>query len=169
MRFFLRTYIWSPDTLASITVALILYFFLPDTVGCTFAKDIYGVGISVLSIIFSVFFAGLAVIITSSDDVFVRWLEEQRHYRGLICLFKITLMALFLALLVALTLYLCTSHYEDIFPNFKQNKAWLIFFSFLFVYSLVATALSVLDAIKYAERRTEFIELNNRNEQNEEE
>lgn len=171
-RLHLITYIKSCDTGAFLVTGTGLYLLLPDNVNSAFTKDIYGIGISVLSIVFSVFFAALAVIMTSGDDSFVLWLEEKGHYNELIKVFKATLASLFVALVLALIMYGFTAHYVvgNEVDKVQQSKWWLIAFSCMFIYSLVAAVTSSMDAIKYAQRRATYIlkkrSVDNQNEDN---
>lgn len=154
----LGPYIMHYDFMAGLLVFIVSIFMLPSQISSLFAKDIYGVAITVLSIIFSIFFTALTIIITSSDDAFIKWLVKNNYYKELTRLFKFTLTLLFIALVSALVLYLVTAGYiADYADSAVQSKWWLIVFSSLFAWSLIATGSSSLDAIKYAERRAIFL------------
>src|SRR5205807_1174381 len=98
----LKSLILAWDFGVAISLTLVCSVLLPHWVKNDFTKDLYGVGISVLSIVFPVFFAALAVMMASSDDEFVKFLEEQGHYKRLIASMRFTLVVLFLALVAAL-------------------------------------------------------------------
>ena len=70
-----RAVVVSWDFILSLAIAATFGFWLPLWVPNELTKDYYGIGISVLSIVFSLFFAALAVVITASDDDFVMFLE----------------------------------------------------------------------------------------------
>lgn len=117
------------------------------------AKDIYGVGVSVLSIIFSIYFAALSIIISSSDNEFVRFLEEKGQFTELIKTFKFTLVLLFVSLIVAISLYV----YTVLSFRTVQTKWFFILFLFLTTYALFAVLSSALDSIKFAGFRAKFL------------
>jgi hypothetical protein len=131
---------------------------LPHWVKNDFAKDLYGVGISVLSIVFSVFFAALAIIMASSDDEFVKFLEVEGDYTRLISSMRFTLTVLFASLVVALFLYSYSSY--RISEKIEDQKfLWLTIFAFLFSYSLGASLGATTDAIRYSGYRSKFLRL----------
>jgi K+-sensing histidine kinase KdpD len=144
------------DLLLALVLAVLLGFILPDNIDNSFASTIYGVGISVLSIIFSVFFAALAIIISSGDNDFIHFLEENGDYSIIINSFRFSLILLFISLIVSIIMFVITSLWQS--NNIAtQPKIVLALFTFIFSYSLFVTANSSLDALKYAERRVIFI------------
>jgi len=152
----LKDIFWSWDFVVAFPLSLFVGQILPYWVSNEFAHDLYGIGISVLSIVFSVYFAALAIIISSSDDDFVRFLEEDGDYTAIISTFQFSLAALFVALIYSLVMYAFTaawiSHkYES------QPFWWLGIFSFLFFYGLFAALTSTLDSIRYAKFRTKYL------------
>jgi hypothetical protein len=132
---------------------------LPHWVKNDFAKDLYGVGISVLSIVFSVFFAALAIVMASSDDEFVKFLEVKGDYTRLISSMRFTLTVLFISLVAALFLYSYSS-YRLTEKVENQRFLWLTIFAFLFSYSLGASLGATTDSIKYSGYRSKFLRLN---------
>ncbi|MBR9916049.1 MAG: hypothetical protein GYB32_14750 [Algicola sp.] len=114
-------------------------------------------GINVLSITFSIFFAALAFIMSSSDDEFVRFLEEDNLFSKLIGTFKWTVGSLFIALFYSIITYVIASFCAagDRFEKFSEII--LGGFCFLFFYSMIATILSTSDAVKYTQRRIKFV------------
>jgi hypothetical protein len=146
------------DTGAAILGATVFYFSVDGKVTANFAKDVVSVGISVLSIVFSLFFASLTFIISSSNDEFVEFLVENQHYQNIIWAFKWTLGALFLSLAYSLVFYVHVSYIPK--ESSPLHVLWLMEgFIFLFTYSLVASGFSTNDAIKYAKRRARFISM----------
>jgi hypothetical protein len=69
---------FSPDFIASSLIAMVLFISAPEKIDLGYVKEIFGIAIAVLSIIFSVYFAALAVVITSGDNEFIRFLEEDK-------------------------------------------------------------------------------------------
>lgn len=151
----IRSFLLSWDIGAAAAVALLLWHFLPDQVSSAFCKEMYGVGISVLSILFSLWAAALALLMTSPDDAFVRFMEEHHDYAFLVATFKVTLVALFFALALSICLYGFTT--LTLGEGKTQSKVLVTGFSLVATYSLVAALLSMLDSIRYAERRVRFL------------
>jgi len=87
----IKRVVFAWDFLLAIVGAIFIAVVFPCALPIDFAKDIYNVGISVLSIVFSVFFAALAIIMASSDDDFVRFLEKDGDYTLLINTFQVSL------------------------------------------------------------------------------
>ena len=152
-----REFLISWDTLIAVIIAAIGAVILPEQVKCTFARDLYLTGLTMLSLIFSVYFAAFAIIITASDNDFIRFLEEEKDFTALISQYRFTLGGLFVALICSIAFYAGTSYYLSMHDNAVQSKWLLIVFAFLASYSLIATALSVRDALKYAQFRARFI------------
>lgn len=145
------------DFLVAVLISVITAYIFPGDISNNFAKDIFSIGISVLSIVFSVYFAALAIIISSGDNKFIQFLEDDGgHYSILIGTFKFSLMVLFIALIISLLFY----GYSSSISEKKQvlQPSWMfILFLFMFLYGLFATLCSTLDAIKYAKFRTRFL------------
>lgn len=145
----------------SVAITFTLACMLNDSIPIEFAKDIYGVGISVLSITFSVYFAALALIMTSGDDDFVRFLEEKGDFTAIVDTFKFSLLVLFSALVYSILIYIHTSIslYAASNPkNIKQQSEILLWiFMFLFSYSLLSALGATLDSIQYSMFRAKFL------------
>lgn len=148
--------ILSWDFLVALVFTGLVLLLFPGNVNNALATDLYNVGISVLSIVFSVYFAALAIIISSSDDDFVYFLEERGAYTVIITTFKFSLGILFAALLYSILLYAATSVWTDNGQE-SQHKGWMIGYAFLFAYSLLAALTTTLDSIIYAQMRTKFL------------
>lgn len=157
------------DFIVSVFLTFVLSFVLGDSISSEFAKDIYGIGISVLSIVFSVYFAALALIITSGDDDFVHFLEEEGDYTGIIDTFKFSLLALFSALIYSIFIYTFTA--AQIYQNQVsqaqplQPELFLLIFIFLFSYGLCAALGATFDSITYAMFRIKFLRVRKFKEQ----
>lgn len=146
----------STDCLAATVTALVLVLLLPESVPTLLARDLFAASMSVLSITFSVFFAALAVIISSSDNDFVRFLEVDGAYSRIISSFRFTLEAIFVALIASVVLYTlaaiqAASDCED------QPKWYIVAFGPLFFYSLFAAMGVARDSITYAKYRARFL------------
>lgn len=150
--------LWSPDTGIATLVTVIVGICLPQILRADFAVSFYGVGISVLSIVFSLFFAALAIIMASPDNEFIDYLEEGGHYTDLMFTFKFTLIILFVSLGYSIILNV----YTDFFAktkggDFHTSKIPFVIFVFLFTYSLVSTGLSVKDTLMFSKYRITFL------------
>lgn len=159
MKYALKSIFISWDFIVAIVVAIALYFLLPSLVPAKIVKPIYEVSISVLSVIFSVFFAALAVLITAGDNEFVRFLEEEGLYKKIIFTFKVTLILLFIAMLFSIVSFVTILPYTETDIKFMYSKEMIVLFSFFTLYALFASINSTMDAIKYAEYRAAYLEL----------
>ena len=122
-------------------------FFCPVTIPMILAKDFYIVGVSVLSVVFSVFFAALAIIMSAGDNDFIAFLNEDGSYSEIIWSFRFTVLALFIALLVALLEYGYVS--IRISQKAELHSKWFVLaFVMCFTYSLIAVIQAVLDALR---------------------
>lgn len=155
----LKSIFVSWDFFGAILISIALYFLLPNLIPAKIVKPIYEVSISTLSVIFSVFFAALAVLITAGDNEFVRFLEEEGLYARIIFTFKITLISLFVALLVSIFSFVTILPYSESDVIFLYSKIVLVVFSFFTLYALFASINSTMDAIRYAEFRAKFLEI----------
>jgi len=154
----IKDIILSRDILAALAVAGVTFILLPSRITHALARDLYSVGISVLSIVFSVYFAALAIIISSSDNDFVEFLEETDDYSGLIETFRFSLLVLFVALIFSITMYILSSIW--IADNYIDQPSLItVVFCFLFLYGMFAAATATLDAIKYSKFRAKFLKL----------
>lgn len=152
----LKKIIWSWDIGLAFIIALLIYYVAPENVSVQFAQDAYSIGVSVLSIIFSVFFAALAIIMSATDNEFIRFLEKDNSFTRIINTFRVSLLILFLALLYSLLLY-CWTSYSIVNCNKLQSKWFIVIFAFLFSYGLFASVQSISDAITYSKYRTRFL------------
>lgn len=154
------------DTLLALLVVATVCFFLPSKIPADFTTSFYGVGISILSIVFSLFFAALAIIMSSSDTDFIEFLEEDRSFSDLMFTFYITLSALFISLIYSVAIYSYTDFWikkPGIKPPFLISKIWFLIFVWLFSYSLAATFLAVMDTVKFTKMRIAFMQIQKEN------
>lgn len=157
----LRRIFYSWDIWLAILLAMACYYIYGPSVDNDFAKDMYNMGVSVLAIIFSVYFAALAIIISSGDNDFIEYLEARGHYSALIGAFRFSLMLLFCALLLSAIAFSWTSHSISQ-GGVSQTPFIFTFFVFLFSYSVFATVGSSMDTINYSEARITFLKIRKR-------
>lgn len=148
------------DFIGAVILALILCCILPSNISQSFARDMISIAISVLSIIFAVFFAALAIIITSGEDDFIRLLEENNDYTGIIQTFKYTLAVIFISLVFCIAYYGITS-YTLILGTTNQSKYLFTTFSLLFIYALFCAFNASFDAITYSKYRAKYFQIKN--------
>jgi hypothetical protein len=157
--------ILSWDFVISIVLTLATAIILPEMLKMSFCISFYNTGITILSIVFSLFFAALAIIMTSSDNDFIEFLEEENDFSALLDSFKITLAMLFFSLIYSIVLFVSSDFFaKDNNLNFEQHKIFFLVFEFLFTYSLLSTALSVMDTIKFSGLRGQFLKKKNKKE-----
>ncbi len=158
----INTYILSWDFILSIIITLVTAIFLQFEVKASFTLGIYNIGISVISIIFSLFFASMAILITNQDDDFLLFLEENNDFSEIISGFKFTLVALFTCLMISIIFFFYTSYLiSEYTDKLIVSTVFLYFFEFFFFYSLFSTLLCVFDTIKFSLVHLEFIKQNN--------
>lgn len=145
------------DFIAAAILGLSLFLILPSQVSQEFIKDMAGIAISVLSIIFSVFFAALAIIISSGEDEFISFLEETNDFTAIVQTFKFTMVIIFLALIFSISYYGITSFSLAYKP--AQPREAFILFVFLFIYALFCACNASHDAITYSKCRARFIKV----------
>lgn len=152
----IRSLIISWDWVLAIIVIIIIWIFLPSNLTYLMVKDVYGVSINILSIVFSVFFAALAILITAGDNEFVNFLEKDGSYSRIIWTYEFTLILLAISLIFSIIFYVTSlsraEHATDEYPTLV-----LLFFGFMFLYSLFAVFQSSLDIIRYAKCRSRFL------------
>src|SRR5579872_1202924 len=140
----LRAIIISWDFAVSLLLTAVVVFWLPRWVPNELAKDYYNVGISVLSIVFALFFAALAIVITSSDDEFVLFMEAEGDYSALVSNYKFSLGLLFASLIYSIGCYAYTAESISVGER-HQRKAFVVVFCLLFLWSLFAAFKSTYD------------------------
>jgi len=146
------------DLLLSLGVGVAIALVSPERLPHAFLNAMYGMGISVLSIIFSVFFAALAVIISAGDDEFVLYIRSLGLYERVLADFRFTLRLLFGALIYSIVVFGITAALDAPGRQSQPSLAFVIF-AVLFLYSLLAALLSVGSALRYAQSRMKYLEL----------
>lgn len=135
------------------------YLVLPEYINMNFALSFYNVAMTVLSIIFSLFFTAMAIIMSSSDNDFIEFLEEQNTFTELLWSFKFTLFVLFLSLILSIILYSGTSYWIETNHNetWLQDYRLLLLLQFCFLYGMIATWFSIMDTVKFSKYRSDFL------------
>jgi type III secretory pathway component EscU len=150
----IKMILWSWDILAALVAAAISYKFTPEVITNKFCVTIYGTAIGILSIIFSIFFASLAIIMSLPDNDFINFIENpERLFTSLLSYFKLTLMILFLSLLFTISLYVYSMYGSE---TDAGNRGVFVLFSGIFIYSLVATIIAVNITLSFTERRVKY-------------
>jgi hypothetical protein len=155
----LKNIVCSKDIILSFSSTVLVFLVLPKDINTEFVLELYGISLTVLSIIFSIFFAGSLIILSSVDDNFILLLEEIRGYSRLIWTFKYTLYLLFLSLLYSLSVFGIASYTVKVDKSIYHPKIFFTIFVFLFLYSLSSTLMSTLDAYRFSQERTRFLEI----------
>ncbi|MCK8143323.1 hypothetical protein MW871_15950 [Flavobacterium sp. I-SCBP12n] len=135
------------------------YLVLPEYINMNFALSFYNVAMTVLSIIFSLFFTAMAIIMSSSDNDFIEFLEEKNTFTELLWSFKFTLFVLFLSLILSIILYSGTSYWIETNHNetWLQDYKLLLLLQFCFLYGMIATWFSIMDTVKFSKYRSDFL------------
>ncbi|MCF8448823.1 MAG: hypothetical protein K9G49_03030 [Taibaiella sp.] len=155
MRTLINRYIVSLDTIVALIAVIMACIFLPDTITNKFCTTVYGMAINVLAIVFSIFFASLAVIMSFPDNEFIRFIEaEDKLFSQLLGYFRDTLFALFVSLVSTIIIYIITAYLTD--TGIADRKVF-IFFCFIFTYSLVSTITAVDVALKITGSRATYL------------
>ena len=154
----LKQLVISWDIWAAIATAIPTNVLLPAYISIYFCKDAYFVGITVLSIIFAIFLASVSIIMASTDDNFVCFLEERGHYTTLINTFRYTLILLFLSLLISMALYFYTTFLMSQ-ALLVQTKWLFTLFIFTASYALFAVCISSVETLTYSKYRTQFLRI----------
>lgn len=153
---FSQKFLLSWNFFSAFLVAVLINFYAPSSILNDFARDIYNVGITTLSIIFSAYFAALAIIVSLGDSEFIDFFDEDGDYTRLISSFRLALLSLLVSLLIAIALYAFSS-FLFYGKCGEQPKVLLIFFAFFSIYGIVATFIAANDAINYALCRVKFL------------
>jgi len=143
------------DFALSLLIAVIGFWIVPDIIPTAILKELYAISVSVLSILFSMFFASLTIIISLNDNEFLEFLEEDGHFSALLAQFKFSLSVMFMSLIVSLLLYILVI-FNVSTPFWGQCKIQVSIFVFIFFYSLFAVFLASLDTIRFLKTRVTF-------------
>ena len=133
----------SLDFAVALAVGVLLRLSVGPEIGSEAAADTFNLAITVLSVVFAMFFAALAIIISASDNDFVAFLGD--HYISIIDSFKVTLVILLGALIVSILAFGLTYLKWAHLPQ----PSWIFcIVAFFFFWGVLATFMSSLDAIK---------------------
>lgn len=162
----LKRFIFSWDLAAALFSSVLFALLVTQPVSAEIVRDITLLAVSTLSIIFSVFFAALAVLITSGDNEFVKFLQKFGAYTEIVWSYKFTVIVIFVALLFSIVLYV-TALFE-IPKKIPGVYPVIIVATYIFsaIYALFCTISSAIDAIMYSEYRTKFLMANKKKEIN---
>lgn len=155
-----KSFFWSYDFSISLAIGIILYIVLPEFLSMKFMLTYYEIIITTISIIFSLMFASCSILMSSSDNDFINFLNEKNDFDNLLWTFRITLFALFISLIYALVIFVATNYIVEMA---KEGEVWVqhkIFFttlSSITIYGLIATFLSVEDTLKFSKFRSRFL------------
>jgi hypothetical protein len=148
----------SPDFVISAILGIVLYLFIPELVKITFFLSSYMIGITVLSIVFSLFFAALAIVMTSSDDEYIVFLNDLNVFDKLRGMFEFTLGSLFVSLVYAIVVYIISDYIRtQVEGDYLGHKIFFIIFACLFCYSMLATLPSVWHTLKFSQYRVQYL------------
>lgn len=146
------------DFWLAIVFSLLSACLLPNEILNKTAASLFLVATSILSIIFSIYFASLAIIIASPADDFVYFMEEDNLFSQLLSFFKFTLSLLFFGLIAAIVGYSLSTYIADANGEKSTQTEYIISgYSFLFWYSLFASIISIGETIKYSRYRMRFL------------
>lgn len=141
------------DFIISIITFIVAMTMLPQKIYSTTALGIYSVGVTTISLIFSIYFASIAFIFASGDEEFIRFLEENDSYTQLVSTYKYTLFILFITLIISLILLVLNNFIDaKIVAPINSKYIFALYFS-ISVYSLICVFNSALDSLNYAKYR----------------
>lgn len=154
-----KAVILSWDFVITLLSVFATYLVLPEYINMNFALSFYNVAMTVLSIIFSLFFTAMAIIMSSSDNDFIEFLEKKNTFTELLWSFKFTLFVLFLSLILSIILYSGTSYWIETNHNetWLQDYRLLLLLQFCFLYGMIATWFSIMDTVKFSKYRSDFL------------
>ena len=129
----------------------------PRVLPVQFLKDVYSGGIAILTIVFSVVFAGISLLASVADASFIRFLEDEDGALGrLLGSFTGTLNVLFGSLIISLVLFAHTAFAASV--QRQDGPRWQFgLFCFALSYSLLSSRLIAQDVIRFATLRAKFI------------
>jgi len=159
MAYNIKRIIFCWDFIGALLIVILFSFITPLWISQDAAKEIFTVSISVLSIVFAVFFAAVTILITAGDNDFVRFLMEDGTYKRIIWPFRISLLLLFIALLASIFLFILSIKYDG-GSTVKYFPKWvMLFYTFVSLYALFASVNAANDAVRYAEFRAKYLDI----------
>lgn len=145
------------DFISTAVISLILVFLLPPYIPLKLVKEVSNIYITILAITFSIFFAALAIIISSSNDEFILFLEKDDGlFTSIIWTYKITLFINFIALLLSVVIFIISAIFLE--KDFGYQHKWIITVgTSMFLYSCFSVLSSILDSVKYSSKRIKYL------------
>lgn len=147
------------DFIFAIITLIAGFLLLPQFISMKFALSFYNTTMTILSIIFSLFFAAMAILMSSSDNDFIEFLEENNDFTELLWSFKFTLGILFISLILSIFLYFGTSYWLETYDKDRwlQSRWMSIILLVVFIYGMISTWLAILDIVKFSDFRARFL------------
>lgn len=146
------------DFIYASLVAVLCIFLLPsECLTLNAQSSILGMAISVLSILFAIFFAALGIIISVPSKDFIDFANKKKALTRIIGSFEWTLIALFVALIFSIVIW---SYIQLAATGCGLKSPGICLFSlfvFLFVYSLLSAFISSIDCTKMIYRYLEYL------------
>lgn len=155
-----KSFFISYDFGFSLILGVVLFILLPEFLLMKFMLTYYEIIITTTSIIFSLMFASCSILMSSSHDNFINFLNEEDDFDNLLWTFRITLIGLFLCLIYALILYVGTNYILEAANNkdvWVQHKIFFVTLTSITIYALIATYLSVEDVLRFSKFRSRFL------------
>lgn len=150
------------DLILSGAAAIVLWVALPAEVANAFAKDIYELAATVLAVVFSVFVAALAIVMSAGDRGFAKFVAEEGSLEVIVFGFKWTLGLLFAGLLAAVFLYGVTSWWAT--NEVDSQPRWILAaLSFLLLYGISATLSVAFAAVRHSQLHVAYLRLAEKN------
>ncbi len=157
----------SYDFGAFVFVLIAEIFLIPSLLPCEFILSYLVLSTQVLSLMFSVYFAGYAVIASATDDEFIEFLEERGVYSELLWSMKYSIVLLFLTLVISILFYVAVGLTAiDASAPCRMTKWVIVISGSCFAYSLTAAFLTFLDAVRFAQLRVKYRAIKQKNRSN---
>lgn len=151
--------IWDWDLWAALGVTAGVAIFSPEHMKAQLVKDVAGVTTSVLAVIFAVYFAAVAIIMSSGDDEFVRYLARKGRFEKVLFAFKVTLTVLFVGLISSFGIYVLSAVVASQDANGVVSKWWLVGATSVVAWGVFAALETALTALKHSQLRVLFSQL----------
>lgn len=156
--------ILSYDFIISLTLAIGIRIALCNDISLIFARDLYSTAISIFSIMFSVYFAAIAIMSSSNDNEFAKYLIKEGLYTEIVWTQRYTLYTILVSLLTAFIFYgICAYKLGDVPESNKHlytfSRDQLVVSIAILTYGLLAAFSVASDAIRYAHYRSAFLDV----------
>lgn len=145
-----------------ITITIVLFLlliFAPEYLPLELIKQVINIYITILAITFSLFFAAFAIIISSNDDSFMMFLEDDKIFSDVLWTYKFTLYISFITLILSVADFIISC---ALLESGYTDQYYIIFVinTALFLYSTFSIFNSIKDSIKFIEFRLKFLKKN---------